>query len=76
MPTFINFFCHPKCYWYAQYKSKKFTTDNTARRIRGIKNINERDDWVWKKTRGRWLRAEVDLLKKFIEEYERPVSKN
>ena len=61
---------------YAQYKSKKFTTDNTARRIRGIKNINERDNWVWEKTQSRWLTAEIDLLKKFIEDYEKPVSKN
>jgi len=49
------------------FKAKKLF-DSTANRVREH-HIIRKDDYVWKKVRGRHLRADVNILKNFIKAY-------
>jgi hypothetical protein len=49
------------------FKAKKLF-DDTANRVRSNLNISKRDDFVWTKVRDRHLKADVEQLKKFIQD--------
>ena len=54
---------------HVQIQSKKIIDDHTGKRIRKELNINNRDLDVWKRTRDRYLTADVEALQKFINNY-------
>tara|TARA_R100001460_G_scaffold71564_4_gene112359 strand:+ start:1236 stop:1982 length:747 start_codon:yes stop_codon:yes gene_type:complete len=54
---------------HVQIQSKKMIDDHTGKRIRKEMNIIERDLDVWKRTRDRYLTADVEALQKFIKDY-------
>ena len=54
---------------HVQIQSKKMIDDHTGKRIRKEMNIIERDLDVWKRTRDRYLTADVEILQKFIKNY-------
>jgi hypothetical protein len=51
-----------------QLKAKK-VFDDTAQEIRSKNSVDKRDDWVWKKVKGRHLDTDVALLKNFIDNF-------
>ena len=53
---------------YVIVKAKKIF-DDTATKVRAHLNINKRDDYVWSKIQGRYVEADVNALKKFIETF-------
>jgi hypothetical protein len=52
-----------------EFKAKKIIDDNAGRQIREMLNIRERDHYVWKKIKARYLDADVGALKAFIESF-------
>jgi hypothetical protein len=53
---------------YVVVRAKKIF-DDTATKVRQHLNINKRDDYVWSKIQGRYLEADVNALKTFIETF-------
>ena len=52
------------------FKVKKILTDNAGKQIRKNFNIANRDEYVWKKIRDRYVSADVNALSNFIESFQ------
>ena len=52
-----------------EFKAKKILDDNAGKQIRANLNIAKRDEYVWSKIQGRYVEADVNALKKFIENF-------
>ena len=52
-----------------EFKAKKIINDNAGKQIRENLNIRERDHFVWKKIKARYLDADVGALKAFIDSF-------
>jgi len=53
-----------------EFKAKKILDDNAGKQIRKNFNIAQRDEYVWKKVRGRILDNDVIILRKFINSFQ------
>ena len=51
------------------FKVKKILTDNAGKQIRKNFNIANRDEYVWTKIRERYINADVEALRNFIESF-------
>ena len=52
------------------FKAKKILTDNAGKQIRKNLNIANRDEYVWKKIRNRYINADVNALSGFIKSFQ------
>ena len=51
------------------FKVKKILTDNAGKQIRKNFNIANRDEYVWTKTRERYVNADVKALQDYINSF-------
>jgi hypothetical protein len=52
-----------------EFKAKKILDDNAGKQIRANLNIAKRDEYVWSKIQDRHVEADINALKRFIEQY-------
>lgn len=52
-----------------EFKAKKILDDNAGKQIRANLNIAKRDEYVWSKIQDRHIEADINALKRFIEQY-------